>query len=201
MDNTFDDIIYRPNTPLIVSAYTVDSHLGDYYKRASFRLANSLLKFDLPFVIFPLKGAKNWLKNCALKPTVILYCLNKWDRPILWIDIDGEVFKFPSLFENFDAEIGLCSYGGHWLTGTLYIKPSAKHFIAKWKEITTDKEADEVTLLHLYRKQNNNPKLKLIPRVYNEVIHQNTDLTKVVIGHYIRPDVAPCRNVKAVPLE
>lgn len=190
----------RPDFPIIISGYTVSSHLGDYYKKAAFRLTKSLIQHDLPHVIYPLKPVKSWTAGCALKPTLILHTLKAYNHPVLWIDADGEVFQYPKIFENAKFDVALRKVGGHWLSGTLYFSPKAIPLVTEWKKRTTPNEPDEITLLQLCRKTTMGAKVTMLDKPYNQVVHTKTDTSKVIIGHYIRPDVAGSRGVKAVKL-
>ena len=191
-------IRHNPQFPLILSAYTINSHLGDYYKRAAYRFTKSMLKFDLPHIIYPLKGCDKWLANCALKPTVILYALQTFKQPILWIDIDGEALQMPKIFNDISADLALYNQNRHWLSGTLYITPNLIEFVRQWKNMTTSTDPDEVTLLKLYNQTSPKPKLQILPATYNTVVHSKTNLSDIVIGHYIRPDTAEARGVTAI---
>ena len=195
-------INYRPEFPIVVSGYTVTSHLGDYYKRASYRLVNSLIKFDIPHLIYPMKGVKNWAKGCSFKARIIWHALRTFNHPVLWIDIDGEMFQYPSIFEDANFDMALhCSDGGHWLTGTLYFSPIAADFVEIWmEEAEKTAEPDEIVLLHLHRNRDPKFRLKLLPIEYNKVVHTRTDTSKLVIGHYIRSDIAGMRGVKHVKI-
>lgn len=208
----FAGISFQPEFPIIVTAYTTTSHLGDYYQRAVTRLSKSCIKFNLPFVIFPLSGVGEWLHGCNLKPTVILHALHLFKKPILWIDADAQVFQYPNIFADsqFKYDIALAAEAppsGHWLSGTLYCKPSAIDFIDEWRKCTPHKTnqdtyADEITIKNLWYDSNPNtrPNIHLLPQPYNAVVHTQTDTSSIIIGHYIREDVAPMRNCEAVPV-
>ena len=202
-----ENISYLPNFPIIVTAYTKDSHLGDYYQRAAVRLTKSCIKFNLKHIVYPLENAGNWIKGCNLKPTIILNALLTFNKPILWIDADAEIFKHPQIFDQPDFDMALVSgEGNHWLSGTLYCNPKMINFIKKWKEYTESKTdsgiGDEITLRDLYYNSDNSdrPKTKLLPQSYNTVVHSTTDISTITIGHYIREDIAPLRKVVAVPI-
>ena len=196
-----DNISHRPDFPIIVTGYTVSCHLGDYYKKAIIRLVRSCIKFDLPYMVYPLKSVTDWVTGCALKPTVILHALQTLKRPILWIDADAEIFKFPDLMQKMqDYEMALHSQSGHWLTGTLYFDPSVIDFVGEWLQCTKPPDPDEITLLHLFTNHDKPPKLLNLPVWYNNVIYEGVDLKDFVIGHYMRPDVAASRGVKAITL-
>lgn len=207
----FQNICFQPKFPLIVTAYTVTSHLGDYYQKSVARLTRSCIRFNLPHIVYPLTSVNNWLHGCNLKPTVILQALHTFRRPILWIDADAEIYQYPQIFEEpFKYDIALTAEAppsGHWLSGTFYCKPSTIDFIDKWRQITPqssdqDKDADEVTLRNLWHDLDPaaRPTIHLLPEQYNTVVHTKTDLSHVVIGHYIRHDIAPLRNCQAVPV-
>lgn len=191
----------KENFPLIVTAFTISSHLGDYYKRCVTRLIRSCIKFDLSHLVLPLNQQNGWDAGCATKIVVIQQVLQTFNRPILWLDADAEIFSYPRLFENIDCEMALSSVAGHWLTGTLYFSPNALQFIESWKQHTkTSGEVDEVSLYHLFTSTLTHPKMQMLPGSYNTAIHQGSDLHDVVIGHHMRPDVAPSRGVVANPV-
>jgi hypothetical protein len=191
----------KPKFPLIVTAYTITSHLGDYYKRCVTRLVRSCIKFDLPHLVLPLEQQSGWDAGCATKIVVIQQLLKQLNRPLLWLDADAEILSYPNLFETIDCEMALASVSGHWLTGTLYFKPIALPFIETWKQ-RTGKDVDEVALVKLYTSSPKNcrPQMIMLPDAYNVAIHTTSDLSKVVIGHHMRPDIAPSRGVQANPI-
>ena len=122
---------------------------------------------------------------------------------MVWIDADAEIYQNPTVFENIDNyDMAIHSTkGGHWLSGTLYFTPQAISFVKEWLVKTTSTEPDEITLLKLYRNtsKNRRPKLHMLPQEYNTVVHKNSNTTEIVIGHHIRPDIAPTRKVTALP--
>lgn len=194
-----NSILHRPNFPVIVSAYTISSHLGNYYQRASIRLTKSLIKYNLRHFIYPLNPVNDWVKGCSLKPTVILSVLKTVQCPVLWIDADAELFAYPELFNGpTKFDMALRSSEGHWLSGTLYFTPKAIDFVEHWLSQTKPNEPDEITLLRLYRNcpPQKRPVLEMLPQSYNTVVHSETDFSQVVIGHHVRPDVAPSRGFK-----
>jgi hypothetical protein len=195
-----DNLSARSAFPLIVTAYTITSHLGDYYKRCVTRLVRSCIKFDLSHLVLPLKQQANWDAGCSTKIVVIQQLLRQLNRPLLWLDADAEIFAYPSLFEGINCEMALASITGHWLTGTLYFKPSALPFIELWKQRTG--VVDEVAILQQYTATplDKKPKMIMLPGSYNTAIHSTSDLSNVVIGHHMRPDVAPSRGCQANPV-
>lgn len=198
-NNDLNKIAHKPKFPIIVTAYTVTSHLGDYYKKAIARFTKSCIKHDLKHIVYPLNGVGDWVKGCNLKPTVILDALETFKQPILWIDADAVILKHPAAFDNPNFDMALHVQGsGHWLSGTLYFSNNVIDFVREWKNITTTSTPDEITLLNVYRNSANKPKMQPLPSEYNQVVHSGTDLNSLIIGHYIRPDIAPSRGVKPI---
>lgn len=196
----FPDLLFRPNYPLVITGYTVTSHLGDYYKKSVQRLVKSLIKFDMPHIVYPLKGVKDWCLGCSFKPTIIEYTLARYKRPVLWIDADGEVFKYPEIFDNAGFDIALHNQNGHWLSGTLYMSLKSLPFVKQWKESTPNNVPDEISLLRLYSNSSSGLTLHQLPDIYNRVIHASSNTSDLIIGHYLRPDLAADRKVEAVQL-
>lgn len=196
----FNKFCYNRNYPLIISGYTVDSHLGDYYKRSVKRLVSSLVKFDLPHLIYPLEGVKSWVKGCSFKADLIYNTLVKFEHPVLWLDADSEVLKMPSIFSDPKFDMALAHAKGHWLTGTLYFNKKALHVVKGWKDKVSKNEPDEITLLNHYVKLPLKHKiiLKMLPDSYNVTVHAGTNVSDVIIAQYIRPDVAVERKVNPV---
>jgi hypothetical protein len=195
-----DTLSARSKFPLIVTAYTITSHLGDYYKRCVIRLVRSCIKFDLSHLVLPLEQQTNWDAGCSTKIVVIQQLLKQLNRPLLWLDADAEIFSYPSLFDKINCEMALASICGHWLTGTLYFTPSALPFIEQWKNRTG--VVDEVAILQQFNATpvRNRPQMLMLPPSYNTAIHMTSDLSKVIIGHHMRPDVAPSRGCQANPI-
>lgn len=190
-----DRMLANPEFPIIITAYTKSSHLGDYYKRMVIRLVNSCIKFDLRYMVFPLHEVTDWVAGCAMKPTIILHALELLKQPILWLDADAEIFKYPKEVENLKTDLALCHVNNHWLSGTLYVTPKMTEFVKEWIKITKPSDPDEITLLQLYGNFRPKPSLTMMSSAYNEVVHSTTDTNKLIIGHHIRPDVAASRGV------
>jgi hypothetical protein len=195
-----DKLSAKTKFPLIITAYTISSHLGDYYKRCVIRLIRSCIKFNLSHLVLPLEPQDSWDAGCATKIVVIQQMLKQLQRPLLWLDADAEIFVYPSMFEDIGCEMALSSICGHWLTGTLYFTPSALPFIETWKQ-WTGPVVDEVALMKLYKSSpHSRPSMIMLPESYNTAIYASYDTSKVVIGHHMRPDVAPSRGVVANPI-
>jgi hypothetical protein len=185
-------------TPHIITAYTTNSHLGNYYQQATIRLTKSLIKHNLPHTVYVLPPVTDWTHGCSLKPKTILNHLQQTQQPTLWIDADAEILNPLELNITQDLALHITD-SNHWLTGTLYIHPNAIPFIQQWVNNTKPNEPDEITLSNLYHNHPNPPTLQRLPIQYNAIIHAHTGPTNIKIGHHIRPDIAPTRNLTPTP--
>jgi len=204
---SFPEFCHNKNYPLVISGYTIDSHLGDYYKKASQRLSKSLIRFNIPHIIYPLQGVqhlgrhKSWVTGCSFKVKLIQQTMRLFKHPVLWLDADAEVLKEPLIFKNPPFDAGLCSAGGgHILTGTAYFNVKSKPMVDLWaKRIKeTPSTPDETILLHIWNNMNKKIKLKILPSSYNVDVYSGTNTANVIIAQYLRPDVAASRGVKPI---
>ena len=136
--------------PVIVSFYTPDWQ----YPAHAERLANECKALGLEYRIERRESTGSYLKNTCIKPTYIRECLNM-GKPILWIDVDGSIYKRPDFFLEIDAEFAARRMGPHrkrtWHVGTMYFTPTPAviEFVDEWVRITgecSDESALEQTL-------------------------------------------------------
>lgn len=92
------------------------------------KLIKSLNKFDLPHDIVEMPPMESWTKACSFKSTFILDKLLTYRRPVIWLDIDTEVWRFPTLLFG-DEDFGIYNWhadNNHHLDGTFDYNPQAK---------------------------------------------------------------------------
>jgi hypothetical protein len=109
---------------MFVSFFTTD---GKYPLLAT-RLINSLNRFQLPHDIVEIPPMKSWVDGCSFKSTFILDKLLTYRRPVVWLDIDTEVWKYPSLLFG-DEDFGIYNWhadDNHHLAETFEPDPQAK---------------------------------------------------------------------------
>lgn len=101
--------------PLVVSFYTS----GTPYQDEIETLRSSCQKFGIEghYESVPSKGS--WVQNCAQKGPFVAECLRKFRRPILWLDADAEVVRYPGLFETLECDFA-AYMPRHLLSGTLF---------------------------------------------------------------------------------
>ena len=88
--------------PIFISFYTNN---GKYPKKAKV-LEKSLKDFNLRYELVPLnKNFNSWLDTVSYKATFIFDSLLKYRSSVVWLDIDNEIWQFPSLlFQDNDLQ-------------------------------------------------------------------------------------------------
>lgn len=81
------------NELVFISYYTPD---GKYPELAE-KLRDSLDRFNLSHDIMSVRSFSSWQEGVAFKPNFILDRLLHHRKPVVWLDIDTEVWKFPTL--------------------------------------------------------------------------------------------------------
>lgn len=124
------------NLPYIVCAFYTDG-----YAREIESLKASLLEHGIPHELRRFESRGVWEANTRIKPEFLLDCLLKFpDKDVVYIDADAVVRAPLSLFENFDADLGVFvappgnSFSHPYLTGTLYLRnsPEVRAFVESW---------------------------------------------------------------------
>ena len=82
--------------PLVVSYYTKGTPYEDEVKD----LVSSCERFELEHCIEGVADLGSWEKNCAFKPYFMQKKMERYKRPLLWVDADA-VFLQPLSFEEF----------------------------------------------------------------------------------------------------
>ena len=122
---------------------------GSYETVANNIIIPSLIKFNLPYKNYINPNLKNWNQNTRYKAHIILEALEEFKEDLVFIDADGEIKLYPSLFYDIQPlfDIGVCfiDWYLHWkniknctkrqlASGTLFIKNNnkVKNLIKNW---------------------------------------------------------------------
>ena len=62
-------------------------------------ISNDCKRLNLPFYAKRIP-CDNYQKNINYKPQFIKHCLRKWKRPVVYIDSDMRIVRYPLLFDN-----------------------------------------------------------------------------------------------------
>lgn len=121
---------------VIVSGFTPNP----IYEEKAFKLASTLNDFNLNYEIVQMEERGSWIKNCQQKAEVILDALNRYKKPVVWLDADAEVKQNPSLFNTLAEDICDIAYyamprpNRHLASGTLFFgnTSNARAILEHW---------------------------------------------------------------------
>ena len=171
--------------PLIVSFYTDDW----LYPTHARQLRAECNRLGLDSHIERRPSAGGYLENTCQKPTFLLECLERFQRPVLWIDVDGSIRRLPDHFRergwDMQARRMPPVRPRTWHVGTMYWEPTdvALAFIRRWIELTGDM-SDESSLEQAWQEQGHTLKARDIPSTYFEIPTPRRPMTReCVIFH------------------
>lgn len=164
--------------PIVISFYTANWK----YSEHAARLKAECEELGLEYLIEERPDRGDYLANCRQKPAFIAECLEKLKRPVLWIDVDGSIYKRPELFENIDADFAAFPKeqgDRRWYVCTLYFGPGALSFVQAWAAMCKD-WSDESALHDLWLTK---PEIKtfVLPQSYSCM--EGCDCDGAVIRH------------------
>lgn len=175
------------------------------------KLLNSLNNLELKSNIVEVPKFESWTVGNLFKPRFIISQLLKYRKPVVWLDIDIEVLKFPSLlFENHDfAAYNWRADSNHHLEGKIDIDPDTNklfsaggvlkfaytapsiELLIRWIDVISsskEKKRDDIMLDLAF----NNFKIPInrlwLPKVYNRMDKHTSHwssipINEVVINH------------------
>lgn len=162
--------------PVITSFYTE----GTGYKQEADRLRKSLEALDdVEWFIDSVPNLGSWEKNASYKANFMRDMLDKFQRPVVWVDADAVVHSYPALFDEIEADIA-----AHYLTwnefgrvmegglrsGTLYLEPTeaTNKLIKQWLENNQLKPNVSFPQSNLHDAVEQTPELRVykLPREY-----------------------------------
>ena len=163
---------------------------GNYEKELAYHLMPSLKKFNIPYDI-DIIPKSNWKEATRYKATLIKKKLLKHKKPIVFLDVDAQILKYPKLFDeisDYDISIHHLDYELQWrkrpgkrkdaLTGTLYFNYTEKSlkFVDEWiEEIKKNGEHDQTNIQYLL-KRNKDLKIYPLPYSYITIIMQRGEM-------------------------
>jgi hypothetical protein len=121
---------------LVVSYFTLNTS----YEMEVQNLLASLKKFNLPYYIEGIESFGSWQRNTQHKVDFITECLDRFDMPIVYLDVDAVVQREPALFDKLDCDLAvhyrqITEQYRQLLSGTIYISPTdlCKELLEEWK--------------------------------------------------------------------
>ena len=120
--------------PLLISFYTKNT----IYEKEIADLSASCQALEIESCIEAREDLGSWDKNCCQKPLFILECMEKYNRPLLWVDADAIVMQKITLnYDNTDLALYFNNRSRNEArSATIYIAPTvfAKDFVLQWYE-------------------------------------------------------------------
>ncbi|MGZ8157284.1 MAG: hypothetical protein ACXWT1_04565 [Methylobacter sp.] len=123
----------------ITVSYFTDSDGSDYYRKSAERLAIELNRFGLEQDIQEIAYRGSYRENCIFKPVFILKELLASKYPLLWLDADSKLLRFPRNFVDLSdgTDIALSTPTGNlrWAKASpLFFNyhPKSLEFLCAW---------------------------------------------------------------------
>lgn len=169
-----------------ISYYTKNT---PYEKVMKTQLLPSLKAFNLTYDIEAIEDLGNWANNTNYKSTFILKMLNKHKCPVIFLDADATILKFPKLFYQIPKQYDLCAHYLDWyfrwknqkgnlrrdfLSGTLWLNYNVKiinlvkEFIKEIKK--SPNQWEQKTMQQVIKKHKD---LKIYPLPYSYITFPN----------------------------
>ena len=198
------------NNIIYISYYTE----GYYEDVMNSHLLPSLLLFNLPYYILPMKNTHNRLKNLRQKIDFMQKALKEnYPFPLVWIDADAKIESYPKLFYEIPKEydIGLHTLdwkeqygkeGSELLSGTIFLRNNEKveRLVKLWKKSAEENPGltDQRALKKIIK--NLDVKIYELPREYCYIpINPNGKPSVVKIDNPIITQWQISRKIKENP--
>ena len=134
---------------LLISFYS-DIEDKTYYSDNAIRLREECKSLDIQCSIQHKESLGSYQLNCLSKPQFILDMLERFNQPLLWMDVDSRLHKTPDIYDNFDGVDLVATTANGMLSGMkaspLYFgnTSKSKEFISAWIKTTKDIQENKV---------------------------------------------------------
>lgn len=167
----------------IISCHTKD--VG--YTKEAQGLKETLDKFSIDTSnVQPFDSLGSWEKNCQYKAEFIKGKLLYLNEPVIWLDSDARLLKYPGLFEDITTDVGfyyLKSRDGYsLLSGTMYFKPcpSVYSLLDSWIELNkTNDKWDQRNLSEVV--EDSTVSITRLPVEYCQIFDNKKGVTKKTV--------------------
>jgi hypothetical protein len=121
----------------VISFFTEDWKYPEYAEN----LKQDCEKLGLEYRIEHRKNTGSYSKNTAIKPFYIKECLMSEQEPLLWIDVDASILKYPSVVDTFVNKYDIAvkkrvnqDHDLAWHVGTIWLNnnDATKEFVDFW---------------------------------------------------------------------
>lgn len=123
-------------TPFIISFFTNDWEYPDH----AVRLRRECQDLGIESHIVEIESTGSYRGNCSKKPQFILDSLQRFQRPLLWLDVDASILKYPrelisdEILRYDIAAIRKKPNLDHWYVGSMWFNytPVTVEFMKQW---------------------------------------------------------------------
>jgi len=129
---------------LLISFYS-DIEDKTYYSDNANRLRKECKDLDMQCSIQHKESLGSYQLNCLSKPQFILDMLERFNKPLLWMDVDSRLHKTPDIFDKFDESVDMVVATANGMLSGMKASPlyfnntdKAKEFINAWIASTKD---------------------------------------------------------------
>lgn len=156
--------------PLVVSFHTGREPYASY----AAALAESCRQIGLDVHIARRPDRGSWVENVALKGPFMRSCMERFRRPLLWIDVDGRVVQAPEALYGAEEDFAIHAVTRNWnwrpvgrslmalpeswprelgpkwfLTGTVFVNrtPGGRELLERWAQRSQARPRDYQQLL------------------------------------------------------
>ena len=128
---------------VVISMFTKDTN----YKAEADALVATCQRLKIPHEIYQVDDRGSWEKNTQSKVIIMKSALEKFKKPIVWVDADARFQKYPELFLTSQSDI-MYYFLPAWkeaLNGTLYLDYNVNTiaFLDKWIELNESNELND----------------------------------------------------------
>lgn len=178
----------------IISYYTKEN---GYEKIARDYLIPTLNRYELDYYIEAIDNLGNWNVNTRYKVKFIKRMLNKYKNPVVFLDVDAQILKYPKLFfelKGYDLALHYLNWAKNWknrpskrrdaLSGTLYLDYNEKvlSFLDEWKVENTKDSRWEQQNMQAVLERRKDLKVYKLPYSYATIVNYDNKIPKHMIS-------------------
>lgn len=132
----------------VISFYSEPEKNSTYYTEHAKRLISECEEYDLDYHIEELSGKGDYFKNCRMKPQFIQACMDKFNMPLLWLDIDSTIHTKPDLeyLSKYDFAAVKSPRKYQILAHSLFFNETAnaRSILNNWKKLCDNEKGEKV---------------------------------------------------------
>ena len=176
----------KPNRKdfLLISFFTEDTQ----YQLEADMLSQTCSEHKVSHEIYQIPGFGSWEKNTQHKAVIIRDALLKHKKPLVWVDADARVKKFPELFLSANVDI-MYHYIEPWnemLVGTIYFDYNDRTiaFCNRWIELNLTNDNPDGKNFQQLMTQDTTLSKEILPKEYCSIFdNEHTVCSDPVILH------------------